>query len=359
MIDNLKGYFYIYSQPYTNIYQHTKVINIISIYQLFDMIINIVDVSTQSVDGTRIMMIARIIVQAGLLLVFWHIFKCLRKIRNGFLNVATFIYFISLFICWTETDYYLFNEIQKPYTSYTAEIYILLLALVILQESQICQTISLLFSLFYSLFRIQLFQNKIDILSSIRIVLIHVAIQIFLLQLPQQKQKLNNQLVMLGQQSKNYVPMQSNRHSQLNQQLRLSTYINQQNYDVTQRLKQQLKENEVAVSEENRLDTERQNLDQFYENVLNNIQIGIFILDNLQSAVKSINPYMSHLVLKDDQLSDEFLNYEMFDFGISFEDNLTVLPKFHRSKDIGNFIKFMQTLEYEFFLLLLCLEHKL
>ena len=54
---------------------------------------------------------------------------------------------------------------------------------------------------------------------------------------------------------------------------------------------------------------------------------------------------MSHLVLKVDQLSDEFLNYEMFDFGIEFEDNITVLPKFHRSKDIGSFIKFMQSLE--------------
>ncbi|CAD8064107.1 unnamed protein product [Paramecium primaurelia] len=345
MINNLKGYFYIYSQPYTNIYQHTKVINIISIYQLFDMIITIVDASTQKMDGTRIMLIVRIIVQAVLLILFWLIFNCLRKFRNGFLNVATFIYFISLSICWTETDYYLFYELKKPYSSYTAEIQTLLLGLVLLQESQICQTISLLFSLFYSLFRIQLFQNKIDILSSIRIVLIHIAFQIFLLQLPQKKKKLNNQLVMLGQQSKNYVPIQSNRQSLPNQQWRLSTYLNQQDYEIKKGLTQQFKENEVIVSEENRLDTERQNLDQFYENVLNNIQIGIFVLDNLQTPVKSINPYMSHLVLKDDQLSDEFLNSEIFDFGIAFEDNLTVLPKFHRSKDIGNFIKFMQTLE--------------
>lgn len=50
---------------------------------------------------------------------------------------------------------------------------------------------------------------------------------------------------------------------------------------------------------------------------------------------------MSHIVLKEDCLSDEFLNTDLFDFGMNFEENLTVLPKFHRSKDIGNFIKFM------------------
>lgn len=55
---------------------------------------------------------------------------------------------------------------------------------------------------------------------------------------------------------------------------------------------------------------------------------------------------MSHIVLKEDCLSDEFLNIELFDFGIGFEEeNLTVLPKFNRSKDIGNFIKFMHTLK--------------
>ncbi|CAD8079889.1 unnamed protein product [Paramecium sonneborni] len=117
------------------------------------MIITIIDACIYNVDGTRRILIARIIVQAGLLIIFWLIFHCLRKLRNGFLNVATFLYFISLFICWTETDYYLFYEQKKPYTSYTAEIYTLLFALVILQESQVCQTISLLFSLFYSLFR--------------------------------------------------------------------------------------------------------------------------------------------------------------------------------------------------------------
>ncbi|CAD8175592.1 unnamed protein product [Paramecium octaurelia] len=348
MINNLKGYFYIYSQPYTNIQQHAQVINIISIYQLFDIIISIIDASTQKVDNARIMLIVRIIIQAGLLVLFWLIFKFLRKLRNGLLNVATFTYFILLSICWTETDYYLFYELNKPYASYTAEIQTLMLGLVLLQESQICQTISLLFSLFYSLFRIQIFQHKIDILSSIRIVLIHIAFQIYLLQLPQQKKKLNNQLVMLGQQSNNYLPIQSNRQSQPNQQWRISTYLNQQDYEIKNRYTQQFKENGVIISEDNRLDTERQSLDQFYENVLNNIQIGIFVIDNLQSAVKSINPYMSHLVLKDDQLSDEFLNTEMFDFGIAFEDNLTVLPKFHRSKDIGNFIKFMQTLDINY-----------
>ncbi|CAD8077317.1 unnamed protein product [Paramecium sonneborni] len=257
----------------------------------------------------------------------------LSKEKTLYINIITLLKFVLMMIMWTETDFDLIQENQIDYRSYSLEVYGLMIFFVIAIESQIFKTIAILFSLFYTIIRQPKFQNYIEIIASTKIILIHIFLQLFQIYHQYMIPKTNTEF-----QSKNQSPLFSQRVVQLISQRDQTEPLNKKNNI------------QEAVSEE--LDNQKTILqkEDLFDVLVTGFQCGIYILENVKQPVYIINSFMSHIVLIDENLNSDLIQLELFDFGIMQENqSLTILPNFHRSKDINQFIAFTQTFEYDNF----------
>ncbi|CAD8065778.1 unnamed protein product [Paramecium primaurelia] len=253
----------------------------------------------------------------------------LQKEKPFYINILTLLKFILMMILWTETDYDFVYGNQMDQRSYSLEVYGLMIFFVIAIESQIVKTIAIIFSLLYTLLRQPQFKNHIEIIGSTKIILVHIFIQLFYIYHLYSMPKIN-----IDQISRNQSPLLSQRIGQ--------TITQRENTD-TQNKKINIQE--VIVQE---LDNQKviSHQEEIFEVLLMGFQCGIYILETAKQPVSIINSFMSHIVLNDEQLNSELIQLELYDFGMMQDNqNYTILPSFHRSKDISHFVAFTQTLE--------------
>ncbi|CAD8078054.1 unnamed protein product [Paramecium sonneborni] len=258
----------------------------------------------------------------------------LKKETTLYINIITLLKFVLMMIMWIETDYDFIQGNQIDYRSYSLEVYGLMIFFVIAIESQVVKTIAILFSLLYTIIRQPKFNNHIEIIGSTKIILVHIFIQLFQIYYLYQKPKANIEL-----KSKNQSPLLSQRIGHTTNQ-RDNTELQNKKINIQEIVAEELENQKMLLQQEDLFDV-----------LVMGFQCGIYILETAKQPVRIINSFMSHIVLIDDhQLNSELVQLELFDFGIMQENQtFTILPSFHRSKDINQFITFTQTLEYAYF----------
>ncbi|CAD8086862.1 unnamed protein product [Paramecium sonneborni] len=338
-----KEYFVIYQEHLKNKDQWRFLMVLVSIYQICDIIIVTGDAITLEIEGDKYILIYRILTQILLIAIFEVLLIKLIKIKNGLINLMTLLKFISLIICWEELDYYA----KQQQFSRILDKYLILVCFVFAIESQVCQTLAIIFNLIYTLLRNFEMDSKLTIILGIKIIVIHVLLQLMMIIINKKnnKKNSNSQLVTLGSNTKmSYTYLNSQRISNPNRTLhQLQIDIPEHRYF-------------SQMPHEQRLDdqqTESIQQDQLNEAILTSAEFGIYLIENLNKNVQVINSQLSNIVMKEDQLSAQFLETELYDFGLLLEESCLLLPKFHRSQDIAQFIKFTQTLEYFYKFILL------
>ncbi|CAK76839.1 unnamed protein product (macronuclear) [Paramecium tetraurelia] len=327
MLQNFKEYFTIYQEHLRNKDQWRLLMVFVSIYQMCDVIIVTGDAVNEKIQGDKFIMIYRILTQILLIAFFEVLLLRLLKIKNGLINLVTLLKFICVVICWEELDYYteeqLFHRILDKF--------LILMFFVFAIESQVCQTLAIIFNLVYTLLRNFEFNSKINTIFGIKIIVIHVILQFFMITVNKKniRPNSNSQLVAMGSSNKMI-------YTQLNSQRQSNPNI-PENRNISQ-LPQEQKQDDQQ--------TESVQQDQINEAILSSAELGIYLVDNLTQSVQVINPQLSNIIMKEDQLSTEFLETELYDFGLLLEEPCLLLPKFHRSHDIGQFLIFTKTLEY-------------
>ncbi|CAD8091019.1 unnamed protein product [Paramecium sonneborni] len=304
---------------------------IVSLYQCFDIVLTISSALNYEIEGQKLVFIYRIMIQVFLIIAF-HIAMNKMKRETAFLiNIITLLKYFSLIILWCETNYDLVFTNEYEQRSYSFEIYGIMILFLIAIESQLCRTLIIIFSLFYSLLRFPSFTNNLETIGSIRIIFGHVIIQSLSLYHLYQTQNSNEAFI-----SRNLTPLLTQRAIHTNTQR-----------EVTEPQKQKNNIQDLQNDEFENLNNLKQ-LEEQYELLLINFQCGIYIFENAQQPMRIINSFMSHIVLINELLNPELTQLELYDFGLLQEESCTILPSFHRSKDISNFIKFTQTLEYQY-----------
>ncbi|CAK76691.1 unnamed protein product (macronuclear) [Paramecium tetraurelia] len=327
----LSNYFKLNPETYQNYILWKSTMTIVSLYQCFDILITIVQALNYQIEGQKLIFVYRILIQVLLMIAFHIAMSKLKRETTLLINTITMLKYFSLIILWFETDYDRIYTSEYDQRSQAFEIYGIMILFLIAIESQLCRTLVILFSLFYSLFRFPAFTNTIEVMGSTRIIFGHVVIQSLLLYHLYQTRNSNDALL-----TRNLSPLLTQRAAQINTQREMTEPQNKKNNIA-----------DIANDEFENLNNLK-HLEEQYELLLINFQCGIYIFENAQQPIRIINSFMSHIVLINDQLNPELTQLELYDFGLLSEESCTILPSFHRSKDISNFIKFTQTLEYQY-----------
>ncbi|CAD8092124.1 unnamed protein product [Paramecium sonneborni] len=331
-----KEYFVIYQEHLKNKEQWRLLMVLVSIYQMCDIIIVTGDAITLDIEGDKYILIYRILTQILLIAIFEVLLIKLIKIKNGLINLMTLLKFISLIICWEELDYYTTQQLF----SRILDKFLILVCFVFAIESQVCQTLAIIFNLIYTLLRNFEMDSKITIIFGIKIVVIHVFLQFLMIIINKKniRNNSNSQLVALGSSSKvSYTYLNSQRLSNPSRTLHQLQIEIPENRNISQIPHEQRQDDQQ---------TESVQQDQMNEAILSSAEFGIYLIESLNKNVQVINSQLSNIVMKEDQLSTQFLETELYDFGLLLEESSLLLPKFHRSQDIAQFLKFAQTLEY-------------
>ncbi|CAD8164223.1 unnamed protein product [Paramecium octaurelia] len=328
----LSNYFTISNQTYSSFTLWQSIMTMISMYQCIDIIMTIVNALNYEIQGEKLIFIYRIIIQVFLIIAFHIVMSKLEKEKTSQINILTFLKFVLMMLLWTETDYDFVQGNEMDQRSYSLEVYGMMIFFVIAIESQIVKSIAILFSLLYTLLRQPKFKNHTEIIGSTKIILVHIFIQLFqiyhLYSIPKTK---------IDQKSLNESPLLSQRVG-LTVTQRENTDTQNKKIIIQEVVAQEL-ENQKGIS----------NQEEVFEMLLTGFQCGIYILETAKQPVRIINSFMSHIVLIDEQLNSDLMQLELYDFGIMQENhNYTILPCFHRSKDISHFVGFTQTLEYAY-----------
>ncbi|CAD8131632.1 unnamed protein product [Paramecium pentaurelia] len=336
MLYNFKEYFTIYQEHLRNRDQWRLLMVLISIYQMCDVIIVTGDAITLKIQGDKYILIYRILTQIFLIAFFEVLLLKLIKIKNGFINLVTLLKLICVVICWEELDYYAEQQIFQR----ILDKFLILVFFVFAIESQVCQTIAIIFNLIYTLLRNFEFDSKLNIIFGIKLIVFHIILQFLMIMFNKKniRNNLNSQLIAMGSNNKLiYTQLNSQRISNPNRTLH-QLYIDiPENRNISQIPQEQKQEDQQ---------TESVQQDQINEAILSSAELGIYLVDSQTKTVQVINPQLSNIIMKEDQLSTQFLETELYDFGLLLEESCLLLPKFHRSQDIGQFLTFTQNLEY-------------
>ncbi|CAD8170466.1 unnamed protein product [Paramecium pentaurelia] len=336
MLYKFKEYFVIYQEHLKNKDQWRLLMVLISVYQICDVIIVTGDAVTLDIEGDKYILIYRILTQIFLIAFFEVSLIKMIKIKNGFINLMTLLKFICVVICWEELDYYTTQQLFQR----ILDKFLILLGFVFAIESQVCQTLAIVFNLIYTLLRNFEFDSKMNIIMGTKLIVIHVILQflMFIINKKNIRNNLNSQLVTMGLNNKiSYTQLNSQRLSNPNRTLH-QLYIDiPENRNISQIPHEQKQEDQQ---------TESVQQDQINEAILSTSEFGIYLIDSLTKSVQVINPQLSNIIMKEDQLNTQFLETELYDFGLLLEESCLLLPKFHRSQDIAQFLKFTETLEY-------------
>ncbi|CAD8175590.1 unnamed protein product [Paramecium octaurelia] len=327
----LSNYFKLNPETYQNFILWKSTMTIISSYQCFDIVLTIAQALNYEIEGQKLVFIYRIMIQVFLIIAFHIAMSKLKKETALLINIITLLKYFSLIILWCETNYDLIYTNEYDQRSYAFEMYGIMILFLIAIESQLCKSLIILFSLFYTLFRFPSFTDNLEIIGSTRVIFGHLMIQSLLIYNLYQTQNSNETVLY-----RNFSPQNTQRALYTNTQREMTEPQNKRNH--IQNITNEDLENLNNLKQ----------LEQQYEFLLVNFQCGIYIFENAQQPIRIINSFMSHIVLNEDQLNPQLTQLELYDFGFLSEESCTILPSFHRSKDISNFIKFTQTLEYQY-----------
>ncbi|CAD8079885.1 unnamed protein product [Paramecium sonneborni] len=328
----LSNYFKLNTGTYQHFILWKSTMTIVSLYQCFDIVLTITEALNYEIEGQKLIFIYRIMIQVFLIIAFHLAMSKLKRETTLLINIITLLKYFSLIILWCETNYDIHFTSEYDQRSYTFEIYGIMILFLIAIESQFCRTLIIIFSLFYSLFRFPAFTNNIEVIGSVRIIFGHATIQSLLIYYLYQTQHSNEAFV-----SKNLTPLLTQRAILTNTQREMT--------------EPQIKKNNIQDQPNDEFENlnNLKQLEEQYELLLINFQCGIYIFENPQQPIRIINSFMSHIVLINNELlNPELTQLELYDFGLLQEESCTILPSFHRSKDISHFIKFTQTLEYQY-----------
>ncbi|CAD8181201.1 unnamed protein product [Paramecium octaurelia] len=293
------------------------------------------EAATENIEGEKFILIYRILAQIFLIAFFHVLMIKLLKIKNRLINLITLLKCICVIICWEELDI----DIQNTLHQSLLQQFVIALCFVFAIESQICQTLALLFNLLYSLTRHFKFDSKSNISFAVRLTIMHVLLQIYVIISSQKNNKSysNAQLIAMSANNNiNYSQMYSNRVLSPKQaQTQFCIEISE-------------KKNQSAIPMDQKIDdniTESIQQDHLFEVLLTSFDQGIYIIDNSFQQAQIINPLLSNLILKNEKLNLKLFEAKIVDSGISGDEIYMIIPKLHQSNDIESFLRFSQTLD--------------